>query len=88
MMLTLKEVHLERKDGKKLIHISFDILDTILLPCPYLGRDIVIYRYGTMRMHEFRHRQIETGIIHQNQHIGVPRQNVPFACLHVVQYRT
>ena len=87
-MLPLKEIHFKRKDGKKLVHIAFDILDTILLPCPYLGRYIVIYRYGTMRMHEFRHRQVETGIIHQNQHIGVPFQHVPFACLHIMQYRT
>ena len=41
VVFLLKEIYLERKDGEELIYIALDILDAILLPCPYLWCDVV-----------------------------------------------
>ena len=37
MMLLLKERNFERQNGKQLVYISLDILDTILLQAQILG---------------------------------------------------
>jgi len=50
-----KEHFIKRKNGEKLIYISFYILDTVFFPRPYLRRNIIVNRYlcvgGTMVKH-------------------------------------
>ena len=36
LMLSFEELYFKRKNGEKFVYISFYILDTILLPRPYL----------------------------------------------------
>ena len=81
--MSLEKSYLKRKYGKKLVHISFYILDPILFPCPNLGRDIIINRYLCFRMHKLSNIEIKARIIHQNDHIGRPRHDVLLASLHV-----
>ena len=86
-MLPLEEVHLERQDGKQLVHVALDVLDAVLFPSPDLGRDIIIHRDAAVRMHVFRYRQVESRVVHQDEHVGVPLDHVALAGLHVAQYR-
>ena len=43
MVLALKEVLLKGKDGEEFVNVAPDVLDAVLLPCPYLRRDVVVY---------------------------------------------
>ena len=81
-MLPLEEVHFEREDGKQLVHIALDILDAILLPRPYLGRNIIVDRYIRMRVYVLGYLEVETRIIHQNHRIGMPGRDVVLAQPH------
>ncbi len=83
MMLLLKERNLEWKDGEQLIHIAFNVFDTILFPSPNLRRDIVEHRYMSVTMHIFGYLQIKARIIDKYHHIRVPRFDIFFTKRHI-----
>ena len=83
MMFLFKEGHLERQDGEQLIHIAADLFDTILLPSPYLRRDIVIDGTETLFLHVFRDTEVKTWVIHEDHRIGSPCGNILLALAHV-----
>ena len=82
-MLVLIKINLKRQDREQLIHIATDILDTVLFPCPYLGRDIVMNRYSQFGMNMFSYLQIETRIINKYDHIRIPLFYVAFTERHI-----
>ena len=88
IMVTIEKINLERKYGKQLIHITTYILDSILLPSPYLRRYIIIYRYLSMLFDVSGYLKIESRIIHQYQHIRLPRFDVVLASVHIAEYST
>ena len=83
MVPALKELHLERKNGEQFIHIPLDILDAVLLPSPYFGRDIIIHGDLRMGMNKLGDIQVESRVIHQNKYIRLPGRNIFFAPLHI-----
>ena len=82
-MLPLEEVDLERQDGEELVHVALDVLDAILLPRPYLGGDVVVDGDARAGMDVFRDAEVEAGVVHQNQGVGLPLHNVALAEGHV-----
>ena len=87
VVFTLEELHFERQDAEQLVHIAPDGVDTVLLPCPYLGSDVVIDGDPRVRLHVAGNLEVEAGIVHQNHHIGLPVEDVPLALAHLAQYR-
>ena len=85
MVLFLKEIYLERQDGKKFIHISFDVFDAVFFPCPNLRRDVIIYGYACFRLHKLGDIEVKTRVIHKYNHIRRPLHNVFFAESHVAE---
>ena len=60
-----------------------DLFDTILLPSPYLRRDIVIDGTETLFLHVFRDTEVKTWVIHEDHRIGAPCGNILLALAHV-----
>ena len=85
MMLSLEELHLEGQNREQLIYIALDILDAILLPSPYLGRDIVVDRDVGVFLDIFGNIEVETRIVDKDDHIRLPRYNVALGLLHITQ---
>ena len=84
-VLALVEVNLERKDREHLVHVATDVLDAPLFPRPYLGRDIIIDRYGGVGTHILGYVEVEARIVDQNDHVGRPLHDVALTHLHVAQ---
>ena len=85
MVLALKELYLEGKDGEELVHIAPDIPDAVFLPCPYLGRNIVTDRYLGMAVKIGGNVEIEARIVDQYHRIGLPPYDVALATAHVAE---
>ena len=85
MVLLLEERYFERQNGEQFIDIAFDILDTILLPCPDLGRDIVIDRDICPTLYIFCNLQVETRIVHQDYTVRLPLGDIALAHLHITE---
>ena len=83
LMLSFEEFHFKRKNGEKLIYISFYILDTVFFPRPYLRRNIIVNRYLCLCMDKLGNIKIESRIIYQNNNVRFPGNNVLFATLHI-----
>ena len=82
-MLALKEFHLKRKNREQLVYIPFDVLDAILLPCPYFGRDIIKYRNLRASMNKLGYIQVEARIVHQYKYIRLPGHNILLTAFHI-----
>ena len=87
IMLLLKEVNLERKDREQFVHIALDILYTMLFPCPYLGRDVIVYRNLRVLVYILRDGEVEARIIDKDEDIRIPRHNIPLAKAHIGENR-
>ena len=87
IMLFLEEIHFERKDGEKFVHIALDVLYSVFFPRPYFGRDIV--EHGNLRIlvDKLRNVEIEPWIIHEDKHIGIVFHNILLADGHITEYR-
>ena len=83
MVFLLKEINLEGQDGEHFVNITFDILDAIFFPCPYLGGYIIIDRYLGIGLDEFGYLQIKARIIDQDDHVGLPVENVLLTHFHI-----
>ena len=83
LMLSFEELYFKRKNGEKFVYISFYILDAILFPGPYLRRNIIINRDLCLCMDKLGYIQIESRIVHQNNNIRLPGNNVFFTTLHI-----
>ena len=83
-----EKLHFERQNTEHTVHIATEILDTILLPSPYLRRDIIVDRHPQLLLYIFGYLQIESRIIDQNHHIGPILPDFLLASFHVVQDRT
>ena len=88
LMFRFKKLHFKGKYGEEFIHIAFDILDAILLPCPYLRRNIVENRNLSPGMYKLSYVKIETGIVYQNHDIRIPANNILLATFHIRKDRT
>ena len=75
---------LKRQDDHHLVHIFLDLLDAVFLPSPDLGRD-VIANLDTIFLGELGNAEVESGIVHQHQHIRFIKENVGFADADVAQ---
>jgi hypothetical protein len=85
MMLPLEEVDLERKDGEELVYVALDTLDAILLPCPYLGGDIVIDGTDGVGFHKLGDVEVEARIVYEDYCVGLPRQDILLTESHIPQ---
>ena len=83
LMLSFEEFHFKRKNGEKLIYISFYILDTVFFPRPYLRRNIIVNRYLCLCVDKFGNIQIESRIIYQNDNIRIPGNDIFLATSHI-----
>ena len=72
MVLTLKEIHLEGQNAEEFIHVPTDILDAMLLPCPYFRRYVIVNGDVGIIVYEAGNLQVEARIVHQYHHIRVP----------------
>ena len=88
MMLLLIEGHLERQDGEHLGNVALDASDTPFLPGPNLGRDIVISGDIRLLFQELSDIQVEAGIIHQDDNIRLPFDDILLTQFHVGENRT
>ena len=70
-IMLLIERRLERQYDKQLIQNLLHCFDTSFLPSPYLRRDIII-NFQSCFVCEFCNPEIKTGIIDQNDCIGLP----------------
>ena len=86
MVFLLEKRHLERKNGKQFVDVALDVLDTMLLPRPYLWRDVIIDRNICLRFYIFCNLQIETRIIDQDHTVRLPIQDIPLAHAHITEY--
>src|SRR3989339_1780708 len=68
---------LKRKDGKHFIDILLYFLDPVGLPGPYLGRNIIMYA-NAFGFGKSSNLQVKSGIINQDDYIGVEFQNIVF----------
>ena len=87
MVLALEEIDLEGQDGEECVDIALDILDAVLLPCPDLGRDVIINGYVCLGFYKLRYLQIKAGIVDKDDAIGLPGEDIVLAHLHVREYR-
>ena len=83
LMFSFKKFHFERKDREKLVHITLYILDTVLFPCPYLRRNIIVNRNLRLGMHEFGNIEVESRIVYQDYYIRIPGNDILLATFHV-----
>jgi len=83
LMFRFKKLHFKGKYGEEFIHIAFDILDAILLPCPYFGRDIIKYRNLRASMNKLGYIQVEARIVHQYKYIRLPGHNILLTAFHI-----
>ena len=84
-MLLFEELNLERQDGEELVHIALDILDAILLPSPYLGRDVIIDRTDTIGLYILGYLQVKARIVDEDDYIRLPLADVLFTHLHITK---
>ena len=87
MVLLFEECYFERQNGEEFIDIAFDSLNTMLLPCPYLRRYIVIDGYLCLGFYVFSNIQVKTWIINENHAVWLPRQDILLTHLHITKYR-
>ena len=85
MVLALEEAHLEGQNREELIHIAANVLDAILLPGPYLRRNIVVDRTQPLLLHILGDVEIEARIVNEYHHVGAPLGDVLLAFAHVAQ---
>ena len=85
MVFLLEEGHLERQDREEFIHITTDLFDAVLLPCPYFRRDIVINRTKSLRFHIFGDAEVEARVIHKDYNIRAPSGDVFLTLAHISQ---
>lgn len=85
VVLLLEERHLERQYREQLVDVVLYLLDAILLPRPYLRRDIVVDRYLGMLVYELRNLEVEARIVDKNHGVGPPLHDVALAERHVAQ---
>ena len=85
MVLFLKKIYLERQDGEKLVHISFNVFYTVFFPRPNLRRDVIIHGDACLRLQKLGDIEVKTRVIHKYNHIRRPLHNVFFAESHVAE---
>ena len=85
VVVLLVERDLEGQDAEHGIHIALDVLDAPLLPCPYLRRDVVIDGDVAVLLQEACYLQVEAGIVHQDDHIRLPSEDVFLTLPHASQ---
>ena len=87
VVLLLKEIHLKGENAEQFIHIAADTLDAVFFPGPDFRRDIVVHRNLAVLFHVFGNLQVETWVVHQYHHVGLPLQDILLACAHIAQNR-
>ena len=85
MVLLLKKVNLKGEYGEEAVNRRADVLDAVLLPRPYLGRDVIIDGADGLRLNEFRNLEVEARIVHQNDAVRAPRGNLLLAARHAFE---
>ena len=85
MMFPFIERNFKRQDREHLINIPPDALDAPFLPCPYLRRDIVIDRDARLLSQKLGYAKIESGIIYEYYHIGIPVHYILLAHRHIAE---
>jgi hypothetical protein len=86
MMFLLKEIHFKRKYREKGVNIPSDILDAVLLPCPYLRGDIVKDRYLGLLLDELGNLQVEARIVDKDDNIWMPLKDILLTHPHIAKY--
>ena len=85
MVFLLEEIHLEGEDGEEFVDIATDVLDAVFLPSPDFRGDVVIDGDVCPRFYIFGDLQVEARIVHQDDAVRLPRLDILFAELHVLQ---
>ena len=86
VVLLLEKVHLEGKNTEQLVDIALDILDAVLLPRPYLRRDIIV-DFGLWRlqlMDVLGDAEVETRVVDENDDIGLPLADILLTPAHIL----
>ena len=85
VVLLLEKVHLEGKNTEQLVDIALDILDAVLLPRPYLRRDIVV-NFGLWRLQlldVLGDAEVEARVVDENDDIGLPLTDIFLTPTHI-----
>ena len=85
MMFLFKEFYLKREDRKQFINITTDGFDTIFLPCPYFGSNIIIHRTDSLRLHKLGNVKVKAWIINKNHNIWMPAFDILLAHFHITK---
>ena len=79
---TAEILDFEREDHKQPIYIFADLFDTRLFPRPHLWGNVVVDG-NTDLFGETGYAEIESGIIDQNQYIGLESRDVSLALVYL-----
>ena len=82
VVVLLVERHLEGQDAQKAVDVALDVLYAVLLPCPYLGRDVVEDRDVCVLLDVACYLQVEAGIVDEDERVGLPGEDVLATTLH------
>ena len=85
MMPIFEKRHFERQDGKELIDIAFNAFDAVFFPRPDLWRYVIIDGNASVGPKKLGDVEVETGLIDEYHHVGLPVDDVAFAHRHVLK---
>ena len=84
-VLLLVERHFERQDGEQQIDVALNVTDAMFLPCPDLRSDVIDHGNRAVLLDEACYLEVEAWVIDQNQHVGLPREDVLLAAFHAAK---
>ena len=85
MVLLFKEIYFKRQNREQAVYVAPDVFDAPLFPRPYLRGNIIEHGANGAVVHETRHLQVEAGIVHEYQRVGLPLGYLPLAVGHALQ---
>ena len=85
VVLAFEEIDFEGKNGEYLVHVTSNGLDAPFLPRPQLGGDVIIDGTELAVVNVACYLQVEAGVVHEDDDIGMPGGKVVLALAHAAQ---